>query len=127
MLKKTILIFTICLLGLAQAQAAFDLGSLATASATEYVDVRGMENFTFVYTISGLVTNIVLRPEMSIDGTTWVPMDTTRTDTTITSPNLSSDNAYMDTASSRAAKYVRVRRVSSSGGTPNVSIKLEMN
>jgi len=127
MLRKTILIFAICLLRFAPAQAAFDLGSLTTVSATEYVDVRGMENFTFIYTISGLVTNVVLRPEMSIDGTSWVPIDTTRTDTTITSSNLSSDNAYMDTASSRAAKYVRVSRVSSSGGTPNVSIKLEMN
>ena len=104
--------------------------TMVTPSVTTGVAVvDGFKNITFLYKITGISTNVVMRPEGSLDGSVWVPMADDREDTTILAADLSSTYGYVDRSTNRAYKLARATWVSKSGTgtTPNVEVRVEAN
>ena len=122
MLKKVLLLLVSILLmsgiGFCNSSGVFNLGTLTTPNVTSRIQVDSFSNHTFTYVVTGINTNVVLRPEGSVDGTTYFTLDDDLLDTTLTA-----NGTFMDRKASFYAKYVRVRFVSESGGT-NASIKV---
>ena len=86
---------------------------------------RGNMHHVFSYIVSGVSTNVVIRPEYSPDYNNitstgnWYYMDDTKTDTTITL-----DGNYTKYKTSFPTQYIRFNFVSKSpqASTPNITI-----
>ena len=94
-----------------------DLGSLSSAGVTAAQETRG-ESMTFQVTLASVGTNVVVRFEGSLDGTSYFNLNAAGTDYTLTA---NGTTGYYLVA---PVRYVRFRLVSLSGGTPSVSCKL---
>jgi len=91
---------------------------LTSAGVTSSIATEGV-NLVFQVTVSGIGTNVVIRLEGSLDNTNFFNLDEDLTDTTITS-----NGTYGYALNGCPTKYVRVRLVSISGGTPTVASKI---
>jgi hypothetical protein len=91
-----------------------DLGSLTSAGVTDAEELRG-ESMTFQVTVADVGTNVIVRFEGSLDGTSYFNLNAADADFTITT---NGTTGYFLVA---PVKYVRFRLVSLSGGTPTVS------
>ena len=97
---------------------------LAATGNTSTIDISGIRNHTIMYKIAGIATNVVVRPEVSLDGTVWSRMDASNEDTTILAADVSATGGYKDEKSGFAGNLFRVTYVSESGaGIPSVDIK----
>lgn len=94
------------------------LDSLSSVGVTAAQAVTGAD-MTFQVTVSGIGTNVVIRFEGSLDGTSYFNLSSTNTDTTITS-----NGTYGYALSGCPVQYARLRLVSLSGGTPTVTTVL---
>ncbi len=90
--------------------------TLTNNEATPLVSVLHKQDLTVQYTVSGIGTNVILRFEASLDGTNWF---TLLADQTITA-----NGSYAQAFSGRALKCIRVSRVSITGGTPSVVVRV---
>jgi hypothetical protein len=101
--------------------AAFEVQSLTTLTATgvtSSIEVLATA-VTFQVTASGLGTNVVIRMEGSLDDAAFFPLyDATRQDTTITANGTYGYTLYAP------VRYIRLRLVSISGGTPTIATKV---
>ena len=93
--------------------------ALTTASSTAPLqvavqDTAACKNFVFQITVASIGTNVVVRAEGSLDGTSYFNLGSS--DTTITS-NGTTKLIYADIP----VKYVRGTLVSISTGTPSVT------
>jgi len=91
------------------------LTSLTAVGVTPSVKVIA-ESLAFQVTTSGVSTNVVIRMEGSLDNTSFFNLDDAEADTTLTA-----DGTFGYALSGTPVKYVRVRLVSISGGTPTVA------
>ena len=91
------------------------LGTLTSAGAGTAVQC-GAVSMTFQVTVSRIGTNVVIRFEGSLDGSNYFNLDQAGTDTTITA-----NGTYGYALSGCPVKYIRLRLVSLSGGTPSVN------
>lgn len=101
--------------------AAFDVRSLddlTAAGVTSSVELYSAA-VTFAVTVASIGTNVVIRVEGSLDDTNWFNLDQNETDTTLTA-----NGTYGYALSGCPVKYLRLRLVSLSGGTPTVSSKV---
>lgn len=89
-----------------------DLTSVGVTASTQTAGI----NLAFQITTSGVSTNVVIRMEGSLDDTNFFNLDDENADTTLTA-----DGTFGYALSGCPVKYVRVRLVSISGGTPTVS------
>lgn len=94
-----------------------DLGSLTSAGVTASQKTTGA-NLTFQVSLSGVVTNVVIRLEGSLDDTNYFNLAASNVDYT-----LISDGTYGYVLMA-PVQYVRLRLVSITGGTPTVSTKI---
>lgn len=94
------------------------LDSLTSAGVSSSVQTAGVD-LTFQVTVSSIGTNVVVRFEGSLDDTNFFNLDEDETDTTITA-----NGTYGYCLNGCPTKYVRVRLVSLSGGTPTVASKV---
>jgi hypothetical protein len=100
--------------------AAFDVQSLTTLTAagvTSGVEVYATA-LTFQVTVSSIGTNVVIRFEASLDDISYFNLDQSGADTTITA-----NGTYGFALSGCPVRYIRLRLVSLSGGTPSVACK----
>jgi hypothetical protein len=100
--------------------AAFEVQSLTTltsAGATTSVELFS-QSVTFQVTVSSIGTNVVLRFEGSLDDTSYFNLDQSEADTTITA-----NGTYGFALNGCPVRYIRLRLVSISGGTPSVACK----
>jgi hypothetical protein len=91
------------------------LGTLTSAGAGSAVQCGGV-SMTFQITVSNIGTNVVIRFEGSLDGSSYFNLDSANADTTITA-----NGTYGYALSGCPVKYIRLRLVSLSGGTPSVA------
>lgn len=101
--------------------AAFDVQSLTTLTAagtTSSVEVFA-QAVTYQVTVSSIGTNVVIRFEGSLDDTSWFNLDQSGADTTITA-----NGTYGFALNGCPVRYIRLRLVSLSGGTPSVACKV---
>ena len=101
----------------------FDSEALTTLTAvgtTGSVEITGA-NLCFQVTVTTIGTNVVLRFEGSLDDTNWFNLDQSGTDTTITA-----NGTYGYSLNGCPVRYVRLRLVSISGGTPSVASRIGM-
>lgn len=101
--------------------AAFEVQSLTTltaAGATSSVELFS-QSVTFQVTVSSIGTNVVIRLEGSLDDTSFFNLDQSNSDTTITA-----NGTYGYTLINCPVRYIRLRLVSFSGGTPSVACKV---
>jgi hypothetical protein len=99
-------------------QTSFGVAALTTLTAvgtTNAVEIGGRD-IAFQVTITGIGTNVVIRLEGSLDGTNYFNLDQANADTTLTA-----NGTFGYILSSAPVRYVRLRLVSLSGGTPSVS------
>jgi hypothetical protein len=100
--------------------AAFDVQSLTTLTAAG--ETNGIEVYataiTFQVTVSSIGTNVVIRLEGSLDDTSYFNLDQSGADTTITL-----NGTYGFCLSGCPVRYVRLRVVSISSGTPTIATK----
>ena len=105
-------------LGLSSGFEVTEFADLTSAGVTSSVVTAGV-NLVFQVTVSSIGTNVVVRFEGSLDGTNFANLDEDATDTTITA-----NGTTIYSLSGTPVKYVRVRLVSLSGGTPTVAAKV---
>lgn len=101
--------------------AAFEVQSLTTltaAGATSSVELYS-HSVTFQVTVSSIGTNVVIRMEGSLDDTSYFNLDESGIDTTITS-----NGTYGYALINCPVRFIRLRLVSLSGGTPSVACKV---
>ena len=91
------------------------LGTLTSAGTGNAVQC-GHASMTFQVTVSSIGTNVVSRFEGSLDGSSYFNLDSANADTTITV-----NGTYGYALSGCPVKYIRLRLVSLSGGTPSVT------
>jgi hypothetical protein len=91
-----------------------ELGSLTSAGVSDAFEVRG-ESMTFQVTVASVGTNVVVRFEGSLDGTSYFNLNAGGSDFTITT---NGTTGYFLVA---PVRYTRFRLVSLSGGTPTVN------
>ena len=91
------------------------LDSLTSAGVTSSQQTAGV-NLLFQVTVSGIGTNVVIRLEGSLDDTNFFNLKEDETDITITA-----NGTRGFALNGCPTKYVRVRLVSLSGGTPTVA------
>lgn len=91
------------------------LTSLTSTGVTPSVKVVS-ESLTFQITTSGVSTNVVIRMEGSLDDTNFFNLDENELDTTLTA-----NGTFAFALNGTPVKFVRVRLVSISGGTPTVA------
>jgi hypothetical protein len=91
-----------------------NVGSLTSAGVSAAQATRG-ESMTFQVTVADIGTNVVVRFEGSLDGTSYFNLNAASADFTITT---NGTTGYFLVA---PVKFVRFRLVSLSGGTPTVS------
>ena len=94
------------------------LDTLTSAGVTSSQQTAGV-SLLFQVTVSGIGTNVVIRLEGSLDDTNFFNLDEDEADTTITA-----NGTYGYCLNGCPTKYVRVRLVSLSGGTPTVASKV---
>jgi hypothetical protein len=94
------------------------LDTLTSAGVTTAIDTTGI-NLCFQVTVSSVGTNVVIRFEGSLDDTSFFNLDQSNTDTTITA-----NGTYGYALANCPVRYVRLRLVSLSGGTPSVASKV---
>lgn len=100
--------------------AAFEVQSLTTLTAagtTSSIELYS-QSVTFQVTVSSIGTNVVIRFEGSLDDTSWFNLDQSGADTTITA-----NGTYGFALNGCPVRYIRLRLVSLSGGTPSVACK----
>jgi hypothetical protein len=90
------------------------LGTLTAAGAGTSVQTGGGP-LTFQVTISSIGTNVVIRFEGSLDDSSFFNLDSNNVDTTITG-----NGTFGYSLNGCPVKFVRLRLVSFSGGTPSV-------
>ncbi len=90
------------------------LGTLTAAGVGTAVLCAGV-NLTFQIVVSSISTNVVVRFEGSLDNTNFFNLDQSNADTTITA-----NGTFGFALSGCPVKFVRLRLVSISGGTPSV-------
>lgn len=91
------------------------LGTLTSAGVGTAIQCGG-SNMTFQVTVPSIGTNVVVRFEGSLDGTSYFNLDEAGTDTTITA-----NGTYGYALSGCPVKFARLRLVSLSGGSPSVT------
>lgn len=100
--------------------AAFEVQSLTTLTAvgaTSSIEVYA-QSVTFQVTVSSIGTNVVIRLEGSLDDESFFPLyDATRADSTLTANGTYGFTVFAP------VRYVRLRVVSISGGTPTIATK----
>ena len=99
-----------------------DLGSQTVAVASEVIKVIGCEEITLFFTVASIGTNVVCRMQHSTEETNWVHADPDGIDETWTA-NGTYAIRYDGCASTG---YVRGLWVSTSTGTPTISIKARL-
>jgi hypothetical protein len=99
-------------------QSSFGVAALTaqtTAGVSSAIEIGGRD-IAFQVTVASIGTNVVIRMEGSLDGTSYFNLDQTNADTTLTA-----NGTFGYILSSAPVRYVRLRLVSLSGGTPSVS------
>jgi hypothetical protein len=91
-----------------------NVGSLTSAGVSTAQTTRG-GSMTFQVTVADIGTNVVVRFEGSLDGTSYFNLNAANADFTITA---NGTTGYFLVA---PVRFVRFRLVSLSGGTPTVS------
>jgi len=91
------------------------LTSLTAAGVTPSIKVVS-ESLTFQITTSSVSSNVVIRMEGSLDDTSFFNLDESELDTTLTT-----NGTFAFALNGTPVKFVRVRLVSISGGTPTVA------
>ena len=91
------------------------LTTLTTAGVTPSAISAGV-NVCFQVTVTNIGTNVVVRFEGSLDDTNFFNLDQGGADTTITA-----NGTYGYALNGCPVKYLRLRLVSLSGGTPSVA------
>lgn len=94
------------------------LDSLTSAGVSSSIQTAGVD-LTFQVTVSSIGTNVVVRFEGSLDDTSFFNLDQSGADTTITA-----NGTYGFALNGCPIKFVRIRLVSLSGGTPTVATKV---
>lgn len=94
------------------------LTTLTAAGTTTAVEVAS-NAVTFQVTVTSISTNVVVRFEGSLDNTSFFNLDQSGADTTITA-----NGTYGFALNGCPVKYLRLRLVSISGGTPSVASKV---
>ena len=94
------------------------LDSLTSAGVSSSIQTAGVD-LTFQVTVSSIGTNVVVRFEGSLDDTSFFNLDQSGADTTITA-----NGTYGFALNGCPIKFVRIRSVSLSGGTPTVATKV---
>lgn len=102
-------------------QSGFEVQSLTGLTAVGVTDsaLLAGTNLTFQVTVASIGTNVVIRMEGSLDDTSFFPLyDSTQIDTTITANGTYGFCLYAP------VKFVRLRLVTVSGGTPTITTKI---
>lgn len=94
------------------------LDTLTSAGVTTSIDTVGT-NLCFQVTVSSIGTNVVIRLEGSLDDANFFNLSAGSVDYTITA-----NGTYGYALVGCPVKFVRLRLVSLSGGTPNVTTKV---
>lgn len=105
-------------LGFKSGYEVADLGDLTAAGVTSSQATTGL-NLCFQITTSSIGTNVVIRLEGSLDDTNYFNLDDGEEDITLTG-----DGTFGYALNGCPVKFVRVRLVSISGGSPTVSSKV---
>ena len=95
-----------------------EFNELTSAGVTSSIVTEGV-NLVFQVTTSSIGTNVVVRFEGSLDDTNFFNLDQDELDTTITA-----NGTRGFALNGCPTKYVRLRLVSISGGTPTVAAKV---
>ena len=95
-----------------------EFDELTSAGVTSSIVTEGV-NLVFQVTTSSIGTNVVVRFEGSLDDTNFFNLDQDELDTTITA-----NGTRGFALNGCPTKYVRLRLVSISGGTPTVAAKV---
>lgn len=100
--------------------SGFDIAELGTLSAAGVTasQLTAGATLSFQVVVASISTNVVIRFEGSLDDVSYFNLDARGADTTITS---NGPTGYFINA---AVKYVRMRLVSFSGGSPTVTTTL---
>ena len=94
------------------------LTALTAVGVTSSAILAGT-NLTFQVTVTSIGTNVVIRMEGSLDDTSYFPLyDSTQVDTTITANGTYGFCLYSP------VKFVRLRLVTITGGTPTIATKI---
>ena len=91
------------------------LTTLTAAGTTAAVEVAS-NAVTYQVTLTGIGTNVVVRFEGSLDNTNFFNLDQSNLDTTLTA-----NGTYGFALNGCPVKYIRLRLVSLSGGSPSVA------
>lgn len=91
------------------------LTTLTAAGTTTAVEVAS-NAVTYQVTVTNIGTNVVVRFEGSLDNTNFFNLDQSELDTTITA-----NGTYGYALNGCPVKYIRLRLVSFSGGSPSVA------
>ncbi len=105
-------------LGLSSSFEVSEFADLTSAGVTSSVVTAGV-NLLFQVTVSSIGTSVVVRFEGSLDDTNFFNLDQDELDTTITA-----NGTRGFALNGCPVKYVRVRLVSLTGGTPTVAVKV---
>tara|TARA_Y100000004_G_scaffold155327_1_gene179859 strand:- start:1430 stop:1762 length:333 start_codon:yes stop_codon:yes gene_type:complete len=105
-------------LGLNSAYEVTAFADLTAVGVTSSVLTAGV-NLLFQITVSSIGTNVKFRLEGSLDDTNFFNLDDEEQDIQVTA-----DGTYGYCLNGCPTKYVRVRLVSISGGTPTLSSKV---
>jgi len=105
-------------IGLQSGFEVSELDDLTSAGVTSSVQTAGVD-LLFQVTVSSIGTNVVVRFEGSLDDTNFFNLDQDELDTTITA-----NGTRGFALNGCPTKYVRLRLVSISGGTPTVATKV---
>jgi len=95
-----------------------DLGSLTAVGVTSSQATTGV-NLCFQIVLDSVGTDVVIRLEGSLDDENFFNLDETEQDTTLTT-----NKTYGYALNGCPVKFIRVRLVSITGGTPTVSVKV---
>jgi hypothetical protein len=94
------------------------LTALTAVGVTSSAILAGT-NLTFQVTVASIGTNVVIRMEGSLDDTSYFPLyDSTQVDTTITANGTYGFCLYAP------VRFVRLRLVTITGGTPSIATKI---
>lgn len=92
------------------------LQTLTAVGVTPALEISGT-NTTFQVTVSSIGTNVVIRLEGSVDGIDYFNLNDIGADYTLTA----NDTYGYSLGAACPVRYVRLRLVSLSGGTPSVA------
>lgn len=102
-------------------ESGFEVQALTGLTAVGVTDsaLLAGTNVTFQVTVASIGTSVVIRMEGSLDDTSYFPLyDSTQIDTTITANGTYGFCLYAP------VKFVRLRLVTITGGTPTVATKI---